>query len=106
MAQTTQFTVEGEVDLAYFTGERDSRHVILQPNESDAPKAVVVGGDSPAGERLETRIANALNFPDDGEFDDMFKRLDDLRQKGLQPAEGVPDCVRKDVKLRITVEVL
>ena len=104
MAETTQFTVEGEVDLAYFTGERDSRHVIIRPDESDDRPVAV--GDSSAGERLETRIANALNFPNDAEFDAMFKRLEELREKGLQPADGKPDMIREGVKLRITVEVL
>ena len=103
MAETTSFTLEGEMTLAYFTGERDSKHVLLRDKDAvtDGPEAVAV-----SERRLEAHIADALGFPSDTEFDEMFKNLDKLRKKGLRPAEGQPDGVREGVRLRITVEVL
>ena len=56
--------------------------------------------------RLESYIADNLGFPDDAEFDLMFQGLNELRKKGLRPAEGMPDFVREGTRLRITVEVL
>ena len=56
--------------------------------------------------RLESKVADELNFPSDTEFEVMHKKLDKLREKGLRPIEGAPDGMREGVKLRITVEVL
>ena len=103
MAETKKFVLEGAVTLAYFSGERDSKHVLIEDTDSasDGPETISI-----SQRRLENKIANELNFPNDKEFDDMFAKLDKLRKKGLRPVEGVPDGERKDVKLRITVEVL
>jgi hypothetical protein len=103
MAETKAITLEGEVKLAYFNSERDSKHILIQPEgvPSDGPMT------SPIGERrLESFIADQLGFPNDSEFDAMFRHLDDLRKRGLRPAEGVPDCEREGVRVRITLEVL
>jgi len=103
MAETKAIVIEGEMTLAYFTGERDSKHILIRDENAntDGPAAVPV-----SERRLEAYIADQLGFPNDVEFDEMFKRLDTLRQKGLRPAEGQPDGKRENVRLRVTVEVL
>jgi hypothetical protein len=104
MAETTQFTLEGEMRLAYFSGENDSRHILIDDNggHDDGNPATV-----PTNERrLESYICEKLGFPNDAEYDEMFKKLDELRKQGLRPVEGVPDGVRENVRLRISVEVL
>jgi len=103
MAETTQFVIEGEMTLAYFSGERDSKHILIRDENAatDGPEAVAI-----SERRLESYIADQLNFPDDAEFDGMFKKMDELRKKGLRPAEGQPDGKREGVRLRVTVEVL
>jgi len=103
MAETKKMVVEGDVTLAYLIGERDDRQVLLQD------KGAVTNGPEtvPSSQRrLEALICEMLKFPDESEFDAMYKKLDDLRQKGLRPAEGQPDGKRENVRLRITVEVL
>ena len=103
MAETKQFVLEGEMALAYFIGERDSKHVLIEDKDAatDGPETV-----STSQRRLESKIADELGFPSDSEFDEMHRKLSDLSKKGLRPAEGIPDCVREGTKLRITVEVL
>jgi hypothetical protein len=106
MADTTKFVIEGDMALAFFSGECDSSHVLLKDNADGGPGEVpIASGSSDEGERLETKIARELGFPNDSEFNEIFRKLDDLREKGMRPIEGVPDGTR-DVKLRITVEVL
>lgn len=103
MAETKEMTIEGVVTLAYFTGERDSKHVLIR--DENAPTNGP--GTEPASQRrLESFVCDMLGFPSEAEFDEMFKRLDQLRQKQLRPAEGTPDGVRENVKLRVTIEVL
>lgn len=103
MAETKKFVLEGDVTLAYFTGEQDSKHVLIEDLNaaSDGPATVSI-----RRRRLESKIADELGFPNEAEFDVMFDKLDKLRKKGLRPVEGVPDGVREGVKLRITVEIL
>ena len=92
------FTIEG-LTLAYFSGEDQTRHILVEPPaDAETP-------DMPA-ERLESFVARQLDFPNQAEFNAVYKRLEELRQQGLRPAEGEPDIERKDMKLRITVEVL
>lgn len=101
MANTTKFTIEGSMSLAYFASERYSKRVFLKPE----------GGDDGApctescGDSLEAKIADEIDFPTDAEFEEVFRKLDELREKGLRPEDGVPDTTR-EVQLRITVEVL
>lgn len=104
MAETKKFVLEGAVTLAYFTGEQDSKHVLIEDKDAgpDGPPATI----STSQRRLESKIADELGFPNEAEFDAMFAKLDKLRKKGLRPVEGVPDGVRENVKLRITVEML
>jgi len=104
MAETIQFTLEGEVTLAYFSGERDSRHILIDDNgaRDDGNPATVPASTR----RLEAYICEKLGFPNDAEYDEMFKKLEELRKQGLRPVEGLPDGVRENVKLRISVEVL
>lgn len=106
MAETKQFVLEGEMALAYFIGERDSKHVLIE--DKDAAGGPTAGPEtiSTSQRRLESKIADELGFPSDSEFDEMYRKLDEFRKKGLRPAEGIPDCVREGTKLRITVEVL
>lgn len=103
MAETKKFVLEGKMALAYFIGERDSKHVLIEDKNaaSDGPETVAV-----SQRRLEAKIAEELGFPSDAEFDAMHDKLDKLRKKGLRPVEGVPDSIREGTKLRITVEVL
>ncbi len=103
MAETKQFVLEGKMALAYFIGEYDSKHVLIEDKDaaSDGPATV-----STSQRRLESKIAGELDFPNDSEFLEMHQKMDSLRKKGLRPAEGIPDYVREGIKLRITVEVL
>ncbi len=102
MADTKKIVLEGDVTLAYFADERDSKHVLLKPEDAgDRP----VPSGSEGGERLEAKIATELGFPNDAEFDAIFKKLEAMRAEGSRPLEGVPTGTR-DVKLRITIEVL
>ena len=104
MAETTKFVIEGDVTLAYFTGHYNPRQVILNaPPIVDDDPSVSEGCEC---ERLESKIAQELGFPNEGEFDAMFAKLDELRAQGLRPAKGEPDLLREGTKLRITVEVL
>ena len=98
MAETTQFTIEGSMTLAYYADQRHSKRILIA-NEGEEDSAFDVN------ESLETKIANSLNFPDDAEFDEVFRKMEELRKQGLRTEEGVPDGTR-EVQLRITVEVL
>ena len=103
MADTTQFTIEGPMTLAYHADEQHSKRVLIHPKEEENQ-----GSDAPVcgcEESLETKIANEIGFPNDAEFDELYRKMDELRQKGLRTEEGVPDGTR-EVQLRITVEVL
>jgi len=100
------FVIEGGVSLAYFSGEEQSRRVVVETSDS---AAVTQGPGTPGGPervRLETYIAQQLEFPNQAEFDVVYKQLNQLRTQGLRPAGGEPDITREDMKLRITVEVL
>lgn len=99
MPEFKEFTLEGEASLDYFAGEsfgRD-RHVRIK-TDSDS--------DVDSGERIEHVIAQALDFPNDEEFDVMFRRNEQLREQGLQTEEGQPDIVRTGVRLRVSVEIV
>ena len=101
--ETKKFVLEGAITLAYFTGEQDSKHVLIEdPNAASDGLSTV----STSQRRLEAKIADELGFPNEAEFDGMFAKLDKLRKKGLRPVEGVPDGIREGVKLHITVEML
>lgn len=106
MANTTQFTIEGPMTLAYFASERNSKRILINPEEEDTGSdAVVSGMDISDQESLGTKIANEIGFPNDQEFDELYSKLEGLRQQGLRTDEGVPDVTR-EVQLRITVEIL
>lgn len=100
MAETTQFVMEGNFTLAYFADDANSRHVLLENDDSSSDEPVT------HSQSLEMKIADELGFPNEEEFNEIFRKLDDLREKGLRPAIGEPDGIREGVKLRITVEVL
>ena len=102
MANTTKFTVEGPMTLAYFASEDISKRVLLKPVEDDIEGVTV---DVGMGGNLESKIAEEIGFPDDAEFEEIFRKLDDLRAQGLRTEDDVPDGTR-EVQLRITVEVL
>ena len=85
MAQFTEFTIEGDAILGY----------------NDYGSSVTIDG-----KRVETMIAEAMEFPSSDEFDAMMDRLSDLRRKGLMPAEDEPDITRTGIRLKIEVEVL
>lgn len=91
-----EFTIEGEATLGYF-GDTNDKHVRIK-TEGDTSESL--------GERVEQMIAGALNFPNEEEFDQFFKNMDNLRNQGLRPADGVPDLVRQGFRLRIEVETL
>ena len=106
MAETTSFTIEGDMTLAYFSDERHSKRVLINPeeeNDSTLNSEVPVCGCEE--ESLETKIAREIGFPNDAEFDEFYRKIEELRQQGLRTEEGVPDVTRP-AKLRITVEVL
>lgn len=106
MANTTKFTIEGSMTLAYYADERNSKRVLIHPKEEDiGSDAVVSGMDISEQESLGSKIASEIGFPNDTEFDELYRKLDDLRQQGLRTEEGVPDVTRQ-AKMRITVEVL
>ena len=99
MASFTNFTIEGDATLDYFgdlPGGLDRRVRIMDDAE----------GASEEGSSLENVIAKSLGFPNEGEFDEFFRRMEALRERELQPADGVPDISRESVRLRITVEVI
>ena len=100
------FVVEGDVTLAYFVGGEMSRHVLLETPETLAQVQGPATSNRPEPVRLETYIAQQLGFPNQEEFDAVYKLIDDLRQKGLQLAPDEPACARETMKMRITVEVL
>jgi len=95
--------IEGGVTLAYFSAEDQSRRVLVQlaspPQHLNAP-------DDSDPVRLETYIAQQLDFPNQAEYDAVYKRLEELRQQGLRPAADEPDIIREGQKIRITIEVL
>ena len=103
MAETTKFVVEGTVTLAFISSESDARHVFIENKEaSGSILGGVLGSDRV---RLESRIAEELDFPNEAEFDVIFRKITELQEKKLRPIEGEPDGTR-EVNLRITVEVL
>ena len=104
MSNTTKFTVEGPMTLAYFASERYSKRVFLKSDRGDADDCVVAGAQD-CGESLEAKINEEIGFPTDTEFEAVFKKMDELRAQGLRTEDGVPDATR-EVQLRITVEVL
>lgn len=101
----TSFTIEGEAILGYFSDHHSGADRSVLIKDDDASDTTNPGEES-IGERIEQTIAKSLKFPNDGEFDDFFQRVNELREKGLQPADGVPDITREGVHLRITVEVV
>lgn len=98
MAETTQFVIEGEFTLAYFADEQNSKHVLIIEPENRSDCICDQG-------RLETKITDELGFPTDAEFEEIFSTLNNMREQGMRPKEGVPVKTRQ-TKLRITVEVL
>jgi hypothetical protein len=104
MSNTTKFTVEGPMTLAYFASERYSKRVFLKPDGGSGDDCAVVGGQD-CGESLEAKISEEIGFPTDAEFEEVFRKMDELRSQGLRTEDGVPDTTR-EVQLRITVEVL
>jgi len=101
MAETTKFTIEGSMTLAYYADERHSKRVLIA-DEEDSHDSMVVGGNN---QSLENKICDSVGFPNDAEFDEVFRKMEELRSKGLRTEEGVPDGTR-EIQLRITVEVL
>lgn len=105
MASTTSFTIEGPMSLAYFSSERYSKLVLIKHKEDDvSPAGEPPITDSQSGS-LGAKIADEIGFPNDAEFDELYRKFEELRKQGLRTEEGVPDVTR-DVQLRITVEVL
>lgn len=106
MAETTKFTIEGSMLLAYYADGQYNKRILVHPKEVEKPYLVsevpVCDGYE---ESLETKITNEIGFPNDAEFDEVFRKLEELRKQGLRTEEGVPDGTR-EVQLRITVEVL
>ena len=100
MAEMTKLVVEGDVTLAYFADQVDSKRVLIDTKTTDGDLV-----DSSPQESLGTRIANEIGFPDDAEFNELYHKMDELRQQGLRTEEGVPDVTRQ-AKMRITIEVL
>jgi hypothetical protein len=106
MADTTKFTLEGSMTLAYYASEMHGKRVLVDtPEEEDVDSGGEVAVCECTQESLEVKIANELNFPNDVEFEEVFRKLDELRSQGLRTEEGTPDGTR-EVQLRITVEVL
>lgn len=101
----TNFTIEGDAILGYFSDQPAGadRHVRIK---DDNASGEANPGEVSIGDRVEQIIATSLKFPNDGEFDDFFQQVNELREKGLQPADGVADITREGVRLRITVEVI
>jgi len=114
VADFTSFTIEKEVDLGYYPARLFDRNRTITIPVEGTPNSDVIftptvntnpPEDTNPSESLETAIVNTLDFPNEEEFDALFKRNDSLREQGLQTLEDVPDITRR-VKLRITVEVL
>lgn len=106
MAETTKFVLEGTMTLAFISSEHDSKHVFIEDTASSERASLgSCPPDSTHRQRLETRIADELDFPSEEEYDEIFNKIGELREKNLRPIEGEPDGTR-EVKLRITVEVL
>ncbi len=101
MAETTKFVVEGTVTLAFISSESNPRHVFIENKEASGSDCLCNDGRV----RLESRIAEELDFPNEAEFDVIFRKIAELQEKKLRPTEGEPDGTR-EVNLRITVEVL
>ena len=86
MAEMKKFTIEGDAVFGYST---------------DDGLCVKIDGDC-----LPELIGRQLGFPNDDEWEAMYKRLEGLRDQGLMPAEGEPDISREGTRLKITVEVV
>jgi hypothetical protein len=102
MATTTSFTIEGPMTLAYFASEVHAKRILITEEEESLLDNATVGNRQ---ESLESKIAEEIGFPDDQEFDEVFMRMEQLRNQGLRTEDGVPDGTRA-INLRITVEVL
>ena len=109
MTAFTDFTLEGDAILGYFSDKpSDSDRSVRIKTDDDSSTSVpmMAGMPETLGDRIETLIARSLGFPNDAEFDAHSQRMQDLRAKNLQVAEGVPDITREGIRLRITVEVI
>ncbi len=84
MAGITEFSLEGEAEFVRVNDEN----------------RVKIGG-----EYVEQIIARQFDFPSMDEWDQMLRRLDQLRQQKLAPAPGEPDVVRA-VNLKIEAELM
>jgi len=104
MANTTSFTFEGPMTLAYYANEWHSKRVLINTKEEGMEDGDVLMTEENF-ENLESKIVNEIGFPNYAEFNEVFRKLDQLRERGLRTKEGVPDRTR-EVQLRITVEVL
>lgn len=104
MAEMKKLVVEGDVTLAYFADQVHGKRILLD-TEAEAGTATGDCIQECSQESLETRISNEIGFPNDAEFDEFYRKINELRQQGLRTEEGVPDVTRQ-MKMRITVEVL
>jgi len=104
MAEMKKLVVEGDVTLAYFADQMHSKRVLID-TETTGDGLVDSSPGSSSQESLGTRIANEIGFPNDTEFDEFYRKMEELRQKGLRTEEGTPDVTRQ-MKMRITIEVL
>ncbi len=104
MAEMKKLVVEGDVTMAFFAGENNSKRILLnRPTDDDMPMV----GEVPQlpQETLGSRVSKDIDFPNDSEFDAFYEKVEKLRQQGLRTEDEVPDITRQ-VKMRITVEIL
>lgn len=56
------------------------------------------------GVKVSELISQALDFPNEEEFDVMFRRLEQMRENGVRPLEGEPDVMREAGRYKISIE--
>jgi hypothetical protein len=106
MAEMKKLVIEGDVTLAYFADQMDGKRVLIDTEITDDGPAVCSDCSGRGNqESLGSRISNEIGFPNDAEFDELYRKMEELREKGLRTEEGVPDVTRQ-AKMRITIEVL
>lgn len=86
MPEINEIEFEGELTLDYFSEADDSRRLRLD------------------GKSMDTIVAEMLDFPTNEEFDEIFGKLGQMREQGMQPDGSEPDLTRSAGRYKIKIE--
>lgn len=86
MPEINEIEFEGELTLDYFSEADNSSRLRLD------------------GKNMDTIMAEMLDFPSSEEWDQIFTKLGQMREKGMQPDGSEPDLTRSAGRYKIKIE--